>query len=386
MKGKIMSIKKQKNGNYQVRVQFTDSLGRRRNKKKTVASLTLAKRAEREILNEVDAGTFNKVHKKITMNELIDKFMLDYSRGKREITIARVKRFFDMYVLTSEWFDDVQLSRIDRPIIQAWIDWLAEKQSTYKRNTVQLKQVFTYAISYDYIEVNPFDNVRYPTAIEKPDRSYRVDVYDYDQLQAFMGAMEAKYNKPTLVFRKYAYFRLLAFTGMRMSEARALLWSDIEFNDTGASINVNKTLSRGLQGEPVVNQPKNKAGQRIVIVDAITAQILKQWHNIQQQAFMASGVRSDIVFTSKDLLSHTSSVTPMRWLLSAIKNTNVPRINVHGLRHTYITLAVQAGMDIKTLQAQVGHDDINTTLNIYASVTKDMRAKTADVFTSLVNF
>lgn len=77
MKGKIMSIKKQKNGNYQVRVQFTDSLGRRRNKKKTVASLTLAKRAEREILNEVDAGTFNKVHKKITMNELIDKFMLD---------------------------------------------------------------------------------------------------------------------------------------------------------------------------------------------------------------------------------------------------------------------------------------------------------------------
>ncbi|GAK31375.1 phage integrase [Weissella oryzae SG25] len=43
-------------------------------------------------------------------------------------------------------------------------------------------------------------------------------------------------------------------------------------------------------------------------------------------------------------------------------------------------------MDIKTLQAQVGHDDINTTHNIYAAVTKDMRVKMADVFTSLVNF
>lgn len=386
MKGKIMSIKKQKNGNYQVRVQFTDSLGRRRNKKKTVASLTLAKRAEREILNEVDAGTFNKVHKKITMNELIDKFMLDYSRGKREITIARVKRFFDMYVLTSEWFDDVQLSRIDRPIIQAWIDWLAEKQSTYKKSSAQLNQVFAYAVAYDYIEVNPFDNIRYPTAIDKPDRSYRVDVYDYDQLQAFMNAVKAKYNKPTLVFRKYAYFRLLAFTGMRMSEARALLWSDIEFTDEGANINVNKTLSRGLQGEMVVNDPKTKSSNRIVITDQITAQILKQWHNIQRQAFMKAGIRSDIVFTSKDLSSYTPYSQPSLWLLSAIKGTNVPQINVHGLRHAYITLAVQAGMDIKTLQAQVGHNDINTTLNIYASVTKDMRAKTVDVFTSLVNF
>ena len=386
MKGKIMSIKKQKNGNYQVRVQFTDSLGRRRNKKKTVASLTLAKRAEREILNEVDAGTFNKVHKKITMNELIDKFMLDYSRGKREITIARVKRFFDMYVLTSEWFDGVQLSRIDRPIIQAWIDWLAEKQSTYKKSSAQLNRVFAYAVAYDYIEVNPFDNIRYPTAIDKPDRSYRVDVYDYDQLQAFMDAVQAKYNKPTLVFRKYAYFRLLAFTGMRMSEARALLWSDIEFTDEGANINVNKTLSRGLQGEMVVNDPKTKSSNRIVITDQITAQILKQWHNIQRQALMKAGIRSDIVFTSKDLSSYTPYSQPSLWLLSAIKGTDVPQINVHGLRHAYITLAVQAGMDIKTLQAQVGHNDINTTLNIYASVTKDMRAKTVDVFTSLVNF
>ncbi|WP_268239632.1 hypothetical protein [Weissella confusa] len=43
-------------------------------------------------------------------------------------------------------------------------------------------------------------------------------------------------------------------------------------------------------------------------------------------------------------------------------------------------------MDIKTLQAQVGHDDINTTLNVYAAVTADMRATTVDKFTSLVNF
>ncbi|TYC49123.1 site-specific integrase [Weissella muntiaci] len=381
-----MSIKKQKNGNYQVRVQFTDSLGRRRNKKKTVASLTLAKRAEREILNEVDAGTFNKVHKKITMNELIDKFMLDYSRGKRKVTIVRRKIFLENSVLTDEWFNNVQVSKISRQIIQAWLDWIASEHSSYKSESGFLKKILDFAVSYDFIDVNPFSNVRYPTPIDKPDRSYRVDSYEYDELLAFIDAVKSKYEENSLKYRKYVYLRLLAFTGMRMSEARALLWSDIEFTDAGANISVNKTLSRSIDSEVIINEPKTKAGKRTVIVDKITAQTLKQWHNIQQQAFMKAGVRSDVVFTNRRLNNYLTSNQPREWILAAIRGTDVPQINVHGLRHTYITLAVQAGMDIKTLQAQVGHNDINTTLNVYATVTKDMRAKTADIFTSLVNF
>ena len=101
---------------------------------------------------------------------------------------------------------------------------------------------------------------------------------------------------------------------------------------------------------------------------------------------MRRGLPADAVWTNQRLTGRISSNQPREWLLSAIKGTDVPRTNIHGLRHTYITLAVQAGMDIKTLQAQVGHDDINTTLNVYAAVTADMRATTVDKFTSLVNF
>ncbi|GAK31698.1 phage integrase family protein, partial [Weissella oryzae SG25] len=266
------------------------------------------------------------------------------------------------------------------------LDWIASKHSAYKAESVFLKKILDFAVSYDFIDVNPFSNVRYPTPIDKPDRSYRVDSYEYDELLAFIDAVKSKYEENSLKYRKYAYLRLLAFTGMRMSEARALLWSDIEFNDAGANISITKTLSRSIESKVIINEPKTKAGKRIVIVDKKTAQTLKQWHNIQQQAFMKAGVRSDIVFTNRRLNNYITSNQPREWLLAAIKGTNVPQINIHGLRHTYVTLAVQAGMDIKTLQAQVGHNDINTTLNVYATVTKDMRAKTADIFTSLVNF
>ena len=64
----------------------------------------------------------------------------------------------------------------------------------------------------------------------------------------------------------------------------------------------------------------------------------------------------------------------------------MPRIKVHGFRHTYATLAIQAGMNVKQLQYQLGHDDVQTTLSVYSGLTESDKEKTADVFTSLVNF
>ena len=64
----------------------------------------------------------------------------------------------------------------------------------------------------------------------------------------------------------------------------------------------------------------------------------------------------------------------------------MPHITVHGLRHTYATLAVQGGMSVKQLQAQLGHSDVQTTLNIYTSITDEQRKDTANQYTSFVNF
>ena len=212
-----------------------------------------------------------------------------------------------------------------------------------------------------------------------------MDVYDRPQLAAFMDAVKDKYDNVDQ-YHKLAYLRLLAFTGMRNGEARALTWSDMHLDGDEPFIGVNKTMSDNTGHGVVINPPKTKAGSRKVMIDAETANILKRWRAIQGQALMRRGLPSNVVWTNQRLSGRISSNQPREWLLAAIRGTDVPQINVHGLRHTYITLAVQAGMDIKTLQAQVGHDDINTTLGVYASVTKEMRAKTADIFTSLVNF
>lgn len=93
-----------------------------------------------------------------------------------------------------------------------------------------------------------------------------------------------------------------------------------------------------------------------------------------------------IVFTNNDL-SNYQLVSKLRpWLIRIAKHAGLSRIKVHGFRHTYATLAIQAGMNVKQLQYQLGHDDVQTTLSIYTTLTQADKAQTADVFTSLVNF
>lgn len=51
----------------------------------------------------------------------------------------------------------------------------------------------------------------------------------------------------------------------------------------------------------------------------------------------------------------------------------LPHFSCHNLRHTFTTRMVEAGVNVKVIQDTLGHKDIQTTLNIYADVTKELR-------------
>lgn len=382
-----MSITKQKNGTYSVRIRWTDKQGKRREKTKTkFETKTLAKHWERQATLDAEAGKFDGVTTDLTVNELVDMYLQEYVRGKRLSTTSKVARSFEMYVLIPKWFDNVKVAKLSKVELQRWVNWLAGQFSSYKRKVDHFRKALDIAVSYELLESNPLNDVRYPTAVPKPDRSYRVEFYDRQQLQTFMQAVQDKYDN-AINYHKYAYLRLLAFTGMRNGEVRALEWSDIHLEDNEPHIIVSKTTSETTGHGVVINPPKTKAGNRKVMLDEKTAGILRHWRATQGQQMMKRGISANgIVWTNQRLDNRISGNQPRSWLLSAIRDADVPQINIHGLRHTYITLAVQAGMDIKTLQSQVGHDDVKTTLAIYATVTDEMRSKTAHIFTQLVSF
>ncbi|MHA5180227.1 site-specific integrase, partial [Oenococcus oeni] len=175
------------------------------------------------------------------------------------------------------------------------------------------------------------------------------------------------------------------FTGMRKGEALALNWDDINLVDK--TLSISKTVITVDSGETVSEEAKTKASNRVMTLDNDTVSALAEWKLRQHELYKALGYDSSpcsYVFNSS-VNSFISLGKPRQWCRSIAKTAGLPPIIIHGFRHTYATLAVQSGMDIKQLQYQLGHNDVHTTLQIYAEVTNKQKTETASIFANFVN-
>lgn len=383
-----MSIKKQKNRTYNVRVSYSDNDGKRREKnKKGFTSLTLAKKWERKTLDEIDEILANHKQQKnrMLLRDAYEMWLATYKPKVADTTFNKTNRFMINHVLTAEWFKDSYVDEITPTILQQFVNKLSTVVHDYNKNLMPFKRTLEQCVVMDLIEISPFDKIIKPKAKPSPIFTDRLDFYTVEQLNTFMSSAKQLYGTDDNRYRIYTLFRMLAFTGMRRGELLALEWSDVDYKNNLIHITKNLVTSAGVKD--VIHPPKTKAGKRDVKVDSNTLAIIRHWQAIQAKLTLANGLQSTgIVFTNDDLKGYQNVNKLRLWLIRIDEQAGLPRIKVHGFRHTYATLAIQAGMNIKQLQYQLGHDDVQTTLSVYSGLTESDKAKTADVFTSLVNF
>ena len=156
-------------------------------------------------------------------------------------------------------------------------------------------------------------------------------------------------------------------TGLRRGEILALRWDDLDFR-TG-TLRVERQVQR-IQGKLAVSQPKTRASSRSILLPTPVLKILEQYRQ---------SVTSRWMFPSPRKGDSPRDPTAVRKKLSAVlKRAGCPAARFHDLRHTFATIALEHGMDVKTLSTVIGHVSSATTLNVYAHVTDEMWQKAAD--------
>lgn len=164
----------------------------------------------------------------------------------------------------------------------------------------------------------------------------------------------------------YELLLLELSTGLRRGEICALQWDDLNFK-TGA-LRIERQVYR-IDGELVVSQPKTKASNRSVILPAPVVKVLAQYRqSVDSRWMFPSPVSED---------SPRDPTAVRKRLRTILERAECKHLRFHDLRHTFSTISLEHGMDIKTLSTFIGHVSSSTTLNIYAHVTDEMRRTAA---------
>ena len=164
----------------------------------------------------------------------------------------------------------------------------------------------------------------------------------------------------------YELLLLELSTGLRRGEICALQWNDLNFR-TG-ELRVERQVHR-VRGELVVSSPKTKAANRSVILPAPVLNVLRKYKTTATSRWIfPSPVNED---------SPRDPATVRKRLQTVLERSGCKKIRFHDLRHTFSTVSLEHGMDVKTLSTIIGHVSSSTTLNIYAHVTDEMRRTAA---------
>lgn len=317
--------------------------------------------------------------KNYTFIEIQEMWFEEYKSTVRESTLSRVKFLFDKNIF--QYFGNKKISSFTLAYCQKTVNKWKDEYATYKALKTYTTAVFDYAVRINVISTNPMKEVYIPKGKFRK-KEKRIKFYESDELKIFLAV--AKKDKFPL---SYSFFRLLAFTGIRKGEALALTWEDVDFDRK--LLTINKTIARNTKNEIVINHPKTQSSVREISLDDITLDILKKWRQDQRKYLLSYGHNSlrpnQIIFASKNN-NHLDPIRPNNIHKRLCKESGIKDITIHGFRHTHCSLLFEAGLSIQDVRNRLGHSDIQTTMNIYAHVTKKQKDTSAEKFARYLDF
>ncbi len=214
---------------------------------------------------------------------------------------------------------------------------------------------FKQAVKERLIPRNPTEDCTAPKA-----QKIEMKILPPEHINAYLTAAEKRGALPM--------FYLELVSGLRKGELVALRWDDL--NTTANTISVSKQYVRNPNGEVALTRPKTETSIRKVSIPQTAVNLLieeRKKHPDSPYMFPSS-------LTGE--MYHPDSVVNLHKKI--LKDAGLEHIRFHDLRHTFATLALQNGVDAKTVSSMLGHYDAGFTLRTYTHATRQMQEEAAE--------
>lgn len=322
---------------------------------------------------------------RITFDDFAQDWLRSYASNAKPSSV-RIRSH--SLSLLSEVFGKLPLQSINGHMYESCLIGLQD--SGFSHNTILgvhtvMRMLCKRARQFKLLEVDPTEFVQPPR--EKHDSIEQVDTVPHylerDELLRFLDAARQHglwYDVPL--------FTTLAYTGMRIGEALALTWQDIDLDVGTISISKTLALPGGKASDFQLLSPKTKSAYRVIPIPPDVVTVLHAWHRDWLADKMLHAARwhreHDFVFCSPTRYGLPSSHSTVQHHIGRIMEHIVPPIAVHVtphvFRHTHISLLAAAGVPLHEIMERVGQIDSDTTKRVYLHVTKTRKSEAARIF------
>jgi integrase len=381
-----MSIKRTKNGTYQLRVYIPDDvqskLGLSKLYQKRFKTRREAKEAELKLSVDIEKARHNKHYQKTLKKEdiLFEDFYKDvwlepYKAGQTtstnkpptRATIFQTENLFRLHIIPLLGKYSLSYLNDNKQLVLNLLTPKANSFANFKAIRGYINSVFDWAEELDYIPVNrlhkTISRIKATKKQMLKDSKREEDLsLDEDELRYWLLAFDEDLEKGLIEFKDYVLFYTTFFLSDRKSESYALQWKHINFKTN--EILIENALDQFGTVKSTKGGKKTLFHAPIELMD-----LLKKWKELQKAELKQFGIRqtnNQFVFTYNDRKNNINVVLHIDYLnyrMNSIKRRHpeLTPATPHKLRHTGATLAKKAGRSLEEISEALTHSDQSIT-------------------------
>ena len=304
---------------------------------------------EREFLQRQSASMDMK------LSSFVDVYFDDKAPRLKERSIMTKRTLIETKILP--YFGDKQMNDITAVDIIKWQNALLnqEYKPTYLRMIQnQLTALFNHAERFYDLKDNPCKKV------DKMGRANakELNFWTKDEFEVFIQCFTEEEEMYRIIFL------MLFWLGCRVGELLALTESDIDLE--GGTVSISKTYFRRNKTD-YITAPKTESSNRKITIPQFLQDEIKQFLDRQYELMPEERI---FPITDRAIQKKMKQKT---------EQAKLKPIRVHDLRHSHIALLIEKGMQPLVIAQRVGHDSVNTTMNIYGHLYPNKQKQVADL-------